>query len=725
MSTTRVRRSKSALRPWLAGMVTVAAMLGPAAMKAADSPPTAPAIDVETAWNAVPAHRHGQDLAPLLAIERKAIASMNDTAARSACAARLAGVLERPEATADARQWACLMLRTVGTPGQVPLLAEQLFRPEPETADAARQALESIAGGESLAALRNFLTSRRAPPEGGHAGRLRAGAVESLGVRRDTAAVPLLVALADDADPRTAAAALRSLSMIADGPAIAFLHERAGRAGIPTPPGLVEPLVRVAAVAASSGDRETASAINSRLAEAGQTPPARQAGLVGLLDAEPEERSGRVLQWLRDSDPDRRAVATAALSRIDDAAVARLLETLDDHEPLLRRAILTVAARRLPAAALPVLLQAARADDPRIRTTAIECLGQAGSADAIPALLDALAGTGGTAAAARESLLALPRSMVGPALVAALTGRPQSQLAIVQLLGEIGDHAAAEPLATLAAAADPAPWQAALDSLRRIAVPDEADIGRLVGVFATVTGDERREAVARAIVAVAGKPASAARPAGQPGPPDPVSIVIAALDRRSLTADDSLPLLGRLGGPAALGRLEAGFASSDPRIRDAAIRGLCNWPNADVSDRLLAIARDALPEEGRRSVGQRALRSYVRVITLKSERPDAETLALLRDAMELAATVPADDRGYILERTAAAVRTMEAVEWISGFLDEPAVAQAACRALVDLAHHRFLRQPNKSRFDPLLDRVAATSTDPVVADRARRYKLGL
>jgi HEAT repeat protein len=536
--------------------------------------------------------------------------------------------------------------------------------------------------------------------------------------------VQLLSTLADDADPRTAAAAIRSLALIADGPAIAVLRGRGEKAGIPTPPALVEPLLRAAAAATRSDDRDAARAIHEWLARPGQSAAARRAGLVGVLDAVPEERTRTTLEWLRDADPDRRSVATAALPRLDDAAIAKLLETLGDHEPPVRQAILSVAASRLPAAALPVLLRAARADDPRVRVTAIECLGQTGAADAIPVLLDALADAGESAGAARNALLALPRSLVGPALVTALDARPQLRLMLVQLLGDMGEHTAVEPLAALAAGADPALAQAALDGLRRIAVPDAADIGRLVDVFATVTGDERHEAVARVIVAVAGKAAAvdatAQRPAADPG-----SIVMAALEKRGVAADDALPLVGRLGGAAALAKLEAGLASSDPRVRDAAIRGLCHWPNAEVAERLLAIARDSLPQADRRAVGQRALRSYVRVITLKNKRTAAETLALLQGAMQLAAAGPADDRGYILERTAAAVRSMEAVEWIAANLDDPAVAQAACRAVLELAHHRYLRQPNKDRFDPILDRVATVATDPALADRARRYKMGL
>jgi hypothetical protein len=68
---------------------------------------------------------------------------------------------------------------------------------------------------------------------------------------------------------------------------------------------------------------------------------------------------------------------------------------------------------------------------------------------------------------------------------------------------------------------------------------------------------------------------------------------------------------------------------------------------------------------------------------------------------------------------------MEAVEWIAQYLDRPELAQAACASLVDLAHHRFLRQPNLDRFRPILERVSQISEDADVVGRARRYQLGL
>ena len=83
-----------------------------------------------------------------------------------------------------------------------------------------------------------------------------------------------------------------------------------------------------------------------------------------------------------------------------------------------------------------------------------------------------------------------------------------------------------------------------------------------------------------------------------------------------------------------------------------------------------------------------------------------------------------DERSLVIER-ASAIRTMETVRWLAEYLKDPALAQSACAAIVELAHHRFLRHPNMDEFRPILEKVAVTSTDPTVVERAQRYQLGL
>jgi hypothetical protein len=94
---------------------------------------------------------------------------------------------------------------------------------------------------------------------------------------------------------------------------------------------------------------------------------------------------------------------------------------------------------------------------------------------------------------------------------------------------------------------------------------------------------------------------------------------------------------------------------------------------------------------------------------------------MLQAAMGLASRD--EDRKLILKR-AEAVRTMDTLRWVASYLENPTLAQQACATLVELAHHRDLREPNKAEFDRLLDRVIAMSKDAVVVERAKRYKAG-
>ena len=100
---------------------------------------------------------------------------------------------------------ACQELGDFGGPASVPTLAALLGKEY--LADYARSGLEGIKDPSAGEALRTALPTLE--------GRYLAGAVNSLGVRRDTAAVPALQKLALDPKRGAAEAAIASLGMIA------------------------------------------------------------------------------------------------------------------------------------------------------------------------------------------------------------------------------------------------------------------------------------------------------------------------------------------------------------------------------------------------------------------------------------------------------------------------------------------------------------------------------
>jgi hypothetical protein len=72
-------------------------------------------VPVDEAWRMMPQYQYGEDMGPLLTIDREVIRAMSSPESRAACAARLAALLDAETTTPAARQYICLQLRGVGT----------------------------------------------------------------------------------------------------------------------------------------------------------------------------------------------------------------------------------------------------------------------------------------------------------------------------------------------------------------------------------------------------------------------------------------------------------------------------------------------------------------------------------------------------------------------------------------------------------------------------------
>ena len=226
------------------------------------------------------------------------------------------------------------------------------------------------------------------------------------------------------------------------------------------------------------------------------------------------------------------------------------------------------------------------------------------------------------------------------------------------------------------------------------------------GVLAAEKGAER-DAAERAVVLVCSRiPDSAQRAAP----------LLAAMDK--LNPSDHavlLSTLGRVGGPAALRAIET--AISDPALHEAGVRALCNWPDASVATRLMEMFQaDEHPEH--RAL---ALASLIRIAPLPDRRPDDERLGLLKKVMGLC--VRPEDQVPCHQACAGDLHGR--LPAVCGPL--PGRAGPRPDGLRDggrIAHHRDVRDANKAEFTAALDKVIEISKDPVVVDRANRYKAG-
>ena len=194
--------------------------------------------------------------------------------------------------------------------------------------------------------------------------------------------------------------------------------------------------------------------------------------------------------------------------------------------------------------------------------------------------------------------------------------------------------------------------------------------------------------------------------------------VLAALkDTAKDRAADLLPLLGRLGGTDARKVVRESLASSEPGVHDAAVIAFSNWPDVGVNEDLLALA-----EKGKDGEKLRSLQALIRVNTVLIERTPEERVAalgMMKKAMELATR---DDEKRAIISGLGFVRHLDTLHYILPYLDQPALAEAACKGIVELAHSRMLREPNKAEFVKVLNRVMTTSKDKGLVERAKGYR---
>ena len=189
--------------------------------------------------------------------------------------------------------------------------------------------------------------------------------------------------------------------------------------------------------------------------------------------------------------------------------------------------------------------------------------------------------------------------------------------------------------------------------------PDETDLKRMFALYLDVPAGAQRDYVERAIAYICEK---------NPEPSDRAKILLGLVDRHRDKQQDTfqaavLPLLGRLGTDAVYQKIQPLLHSPTPELSAAAVRAFCNWPTAQYADALWDLAAKSESPAYR----SQALRAYIRVVTLPSDRPEAETLGMLKNAMKLADS--SDNKCLALSR-AASVRTLATVDWIAAYLDD-------------------------------------------------------
>ncbi|MCA9215649.1 MAG: HEAT repeat domain-containing protein [Planctomycetales bacterium] len=394
-----------------------------------------------------------------------------------------------------------------------------------------------------------------------------------------------------------------------------------------------------------------------------------------------------------------------------EPATQKFAEQLESVPAAARAGLLSALADRGDASAAPAVRALVHeSKDAETRLAAIAAIGKLGNADDCKTLASILLEEDADAvAAARRSLTVLQDSNANHAIVEELnqTGSSQLKVALIEVLT---DRRALEKLPTImiyAVRNDAQVRTAAMAALGELG--DASHVSGMVrGVLKAASGKERAEAE-KQVMFVCNRIEDKDRRA------EPIINAMKRLSSAQQTI--LLSTLGRVGGPLALAELEKAYGSSSSSVHTAGLRAIANWPDASIADRLIEIAKQDKHKDHQR-IARMAL---LRIAPLPDGRTDQEKLELLQKGMELAAST--SEKTYALKR-AAAIRLIETLRWVEPYLDDEHYSQQACATIVELAHHRQLRDDNKPEFHAALDRVIELSKDKVVVDRANRYKRG-
>lgn len=555
--------------------------------------------------------------------------------------ADLLAVLRSDASEAD-KAITCKYLAVNGSPAAVADLAALLSNPR--LASWARIPLEAIPGGEASAALRDAA--------GTLDGRLLVGVLTSLGMRGDTAAVPLLAGKLAAEDGEVAAAAAWSLGQIATEEAGVLL---AGAMENASSPQRLDALARAAVLCAANlqaaGKNDAAVALYGVVRAAEVSEQRRAEAIRGTIIAKGAGGIPLLIETLRSPtkrlanmavstarDLGRDAAADEPLAAAVDAALVKQVELAAAEGAVGRATILidVLAERNAGGAServLAALAKAAGAGAKPIRLAAIEALGRAGDAAVVGPLLAVVSDEDpGIADTARAAVTALSGDAVDREIVGRLAGADAASLpALVELVGRrrvdavadllpLVDHPDVRVRTATLVALGPTVDLANLDVLVAAAARPKSDS----------EGEAARAALAEASVRMPDREACAAK-------------LAAALEQAPADAKIMLlDVVGAVGGTKAVETMAAAGRSGEAALEDAATRILGKWMTADAAPVLLELAT---AEPGGK-FKTRALRGYLR-IARQFVLPDGERAEMCRKA--LAAATEDADRKAVLE----------------------------------------------------------------------------
>jgi len=658
----------------IAGIVAVLIMAA-GFVAAADQP----AVVTDDTWAKIAKYETGQSRADLSTVEE--VIRVTPVAQYAQYEEKLLTLIKTAGATYEAKDFACRMLRIVGSTKCLPVV-EELMQDE-KLSSMARYAVEGMAAPEVDKLLRAMLPKLK--------GRNKAGVISSIAVRADKGAVSLLQPLVADSDVDVARGSIAALGAIGTPDALKVLSRTQVAANLKDV--RMEACLRCADAMLAKGDGRKAAAVYREMMAEGNSRGVRSAAIVGLAKADKENAIPVLISLLKGSDPVCQRVAGKALMEIKgDKTAAAILEAMGslsgDAQNIAMNVLMACESR---SALVYVAKMPMSGGNEKSVMAAVKALGQVGNASDFELLAGLVKGGGDLGSVAIESLSRLPGKGVSELIVKMLPGvEPGVRVRLIENLGERQNAAVFADLKKYAEDADESIQAAALRSMGKLA--GEKDIPVLVGMMLNAKGSKVQSAGEQAVQSANLKIRS--RDKG-------VEPMAAAM--KGANAEGRAMLvrcLGRVGGSRALEVVRGTLKDADESVREAAVRMLADWADDSVLPDLL----DQAKNNSKENLKIVSFRGYVRLVQKNARKKPAETAKILGDSMSVA--MRPDEKKLVLGALSEIGHNV-AMDAAQKYIQDEALATEAELACIKIAG----RLNGKEREDAMvvIKKIAETS----------------
>lgn len=625
-----------------------------------------------------------QSVAPLAPIEKAITGSGATDATRLKVETALSGILAS-DASRAAKDFACRKLARIGTSKSVPPLETLL--PDAELSDMARYALERIGNEAARNVLRKAVASLK--------GKQQVGAVNSLGMLRDKDAVEAISALLPSIDYPLVSSAVMALGRIGSKDCVAPLLTFEKTAQAPLKGVYANALLSLGEARRDAGDVATAMRIYRQLYAVGNPPHIRAGAFRGLVMADPQKGTERILEVLRSGDSGVAPHIRGLVLQMRNPGTARRLANGLATLPADRQvSLLKALSAKGDAEARDAVRKAADHETLPVRVASLEALGRVGTADDVAFLATrATAGDPAEQVAAEHSLSVLRGAEVNQRIVAETkTAKAPVRATLLASLAIRDARETVQHVVAYLSDGEGRVRTAALETLGALGAAEE--VAPVFKHLKAATDGSERKAAESALDGIAARGDEAGS-----------KVLAKAMDG----ADDAtrkvlVRALGKAGCKTALETIVETVKSNEA-LADEAIRVLSGWQNADAAPHLLQVAKT----DKKLSRKVLALRGYVRLIGASKTIKDSDKVKRLSEAMAVAPRV--DEKKLVLGAYAG-IATASSLAKVLPLVGDEGVGDEAANAAVRIAD-KLVKKDKAGVRDAMKQVVEKTRNDKI------------